>query len=294
MLAFYAASPLYGRISPEVALVGSLVVATGAAAIAIRADSRSVAVLGLLAATLAPPIMGGPVTLVTVVLLGAALVGTSLIASYRPWAWLPALAFMTTSPQFASWLVDQANIVPFALAAIAAYWLVNALGATGYALRRPRPTVHAGSALHLVGLALFSLFAVRNTLVDEPALARFVALMVLAGGYALLAGPFVRRSAWREPMAVLLSAIAVGVVVMTIALEIGGVARPLSWTAIALALAWVAVRFSRPPAAIGAGVVGSLVVLDVLAFIYPVQALGEQDASGSAVPFTSPRESRCS
>ena len=98
----------------------------------------------------APPIMGGPVTIVTVVLLGAAL-GTSLIASYRPWAWLPALAFVTTSPQLASWLFDQSNIA-LALAAIAAYWLVNALGATGYALRRPRPIVHAGPALHLVGL----------------------------------------------------------------------------------------------------------------------------------------------
>ena len=160
MLALFAASQLYELISPEVALVGSLVVATGAAAIAIRADSRAVAVLGLLAATLAPPIMGGPVTIITVVLLGAALVGTSLTASYRPWAWLPALAFVTTSPQLASWLVDQSNVA-LALAAIAAYWLVNALGATGYALRRPSPAVHAGSALLLVGVGLFSLFAIR-------------------------------------------------------------------------------------------------------------------------------------
>ena len=233
--------------------------------------------------------MGGPVTIVTVLLLGAALVGTSLIASYRPWAWLPALAFVTTSPQLASWLFDQSNVA-LALAAIAAYWLVNAVGATGYALRRPRPIVHAGSALHLVGLGLFSLFAIREVLVDQQAPARFVALMVLAAGYALLAGPFIRRSAWREPMAILLSAIAIGVVVHddrprsrrrrpTVVVD-GD--RP--------GLAWVAVRFSRPPAAIGSGVVGSLVVLDVVAFMYPIQTLGEQHAAGSALPFTSPED----
>jgi hypothetical protein len=287
MLALFAASRLYGLIPADVALVGSLVVATGAAAIAIRADSRAVAVLGLLAATLAPPIMGGPVTIVTVVLLGAALVGTSIVASYRPWAWLPALAFVTTSPQVGSWLLDQSSAA-VALGAIAGYWLVNALGATGYALRHPRPIVHLGSALHLVGLGLFSIFVIREVLPAEPAAAPFAALMALAGAYALLSGPFVARSGWREPMAVLLQAIAVGVVVISVALEIGSIWRPLAWAAIALALAWVAVRFGRRDAGIGAALVGSLVLVDIVAIIYPFWHIGSLPWQGPSAPFTSP------
>jgi uncharacterized membrane protein len=287
MLALFAASRLYGLIPPDVALIGSLVVATGAAAIAIRAGSRAVAVLGLLAATLAPPIMGGPVTIVTVVLLGAALVGMSLVASYRPWAWLPALAFVTTSPQLANWLSDQSSEA-VALVVIGGYWLVNAIGATGYALRHPRPTLQLDSALHLVGLGLFSIFVIREVLPAEPAAAGFVALMALAGAYALLAGPFVVRAGWREPMAVLLQAIAIGVVVVSVALEMGGIWRPIGWTAIALALAWVAVRFGRRDAGIGAGVVGSLVLIDIVAVIYPFWTIGRLPWAGPAAPFASP------
>lgn len=286
-LALFAAAPLYGLIPTELALVGSLVIATGAAAIAMRANSVVVAALGLLAATAAPPIMGGPVTLATVFLLGATLVGTSLIASYRPWAWLPFLAFATTAPQVGYWLVDEAN-PPVALATIAAYWLVNMVGAVGHALRRPRPTVHLGSAIHLVGLGLFSILVVRGALDAEAPALRMAAEVVLALGYAVVAVLFARRSGVRDPMLSLLAATAVGVVVIAIALELGGIPRLLSWAAIALALAWVAVRADRRDAAIGALLVAALVLLDVVLFVYPLSSIREIPFAGPAVPYASP------
>lgn len=287
MLALFAAAPLYGLIPIELALIGSLVIATGAALIAVRANSVVVAALGLLAATAAPPIMGGPVTLASIVLLGATLVGTSLIATYRPWTWLPSLAFVTTAPQLAFWLDDGPEL-PIALAAIAAYWLVNVVGAAGHALRRPRPIIHPGTALHMVGLALFSIGVTREVLASDTTAARLAADLALAMGFAVVAALFARRSSLNDPMFSLFAAVAVSVVVIAVALELGGIARLLSWAAIALALGLATVWSRRFDAAIGSLVVGGLVVFDLVWFIYPVSSFGDLPFAGPAVPFASP------
>src|SRR5438034_755169 len=70
-LALFAASRLYGFIPIEVALLGFFILAVIAAAIALRAGSQAVAAFGLVATTLAPPILGASPNLVTIAFLGA-------------------------------------------------------------------------------------------------------------------------------------------------------------------------------------------------------------------------------
>lgn len=286
-LALYAASQLYGFVSPEIALAGSLFLALSAAAIAIREDSRAVAALGLLAATASPPVMGASPGLVTVLFLGTVLVGTAAVSAWRSWSWLPGLAFLMTAPQLASWLPDERSL-PLALAVLAGYWLVNAVGAAGTAIRKPQPVVHIGSALLLVSSALFAVYEIREILVAESPQVRALALVVLAGAHAVLAAPMLLRSSAREPFGLLAAAAGIGTVVILIGLEVGGVYQPIAWTAVALGLAFVAIRFSRVDAAAGAAVVASLAVLHLALVEYPVWELGRFVEPPPGLPFTSP------
>ena len=57
-VSLFAATRLYGLLPPEAGLAGALVAAIAAAAVAVRYDARSVAAFGLVAALIAPPLMG--------------------------------------------------------------------------------------------------------------------------------------------------------------------------------------------------------------------------------------------
>ena len=89
-VALIAATRLYELIPAELGLAGSLLTAVVAAAIAVRANSQTVAGFGLIAVLAAPPLMGASPNLVTIGFLATALVGTTVIALFRSWAYLPA------------------------------------------------------------------------------------------------------------------------------------------------------------------------------------------------------------
>ena len=283
-LALFAASRLYGFIPFEVALLAFLVVALGAAAIAVRANSQAVAAFGLIATTLAPPVLGASPNLATVAFLGIALVGTALISFGRSWPWLAFLAFVFTAPQASRWFFSEPNAT-LAVAGIGAFWAINALAAAGSALTRVRPTVHRASASLLVLDALFAIGAIHLVLPDDP-FARSVALLVLAGMQGALALPLLLRSSGRHPFGVLAAGLAAGVLAIGIAIELGGIASPISNTVLAAAVAWVAIRFRERSAAAWATAIGSLAIAHLVAFEYPGESFGQASAQGW--PFTSP------
>ncbi len=285
MLALFSATELYGFIAPEIGLLAALILAIGAAAIAVRADSQVVAALGLLAVLGAPPVLGASANLFAVAFLGAALVGTTAIAVWRSWPWLPALALLVTAPQLARWLGDQ-QPVALATVVVAAYWLVNAVGAAGDTLSAKRRQLHRSSAMALVANALFTIAALHGVLNDESPLVRTGALVLLAGAHLVLAAPLLRATP-RHPFGWLAAGVAAGTLTIAVALEFGGIYQPIAWTALAVGLAGVAVALRDRPAAVAAAVPALLALDHFTRHEYPLSQLDDRTLT-SGVPFASP------
>ena len=79
---------------------------------------------------------------------------------------------------------------------------------------------------------------------------------------------------------------AAGILAIGIAIELGGIARPLAQTALAVGVAWVAIQFRDRMAAAWAGVIGSLALYDYFFHVYPPSAFLQNAPEG--VPFASP------
>lgn len=284
-LALFAASRLYGFIPIEVALIGFFVLAVIAAAIALRAGSQAVAAFGLVATTLAPPILGATPNLVTVAFLGAALVGTAAISSRRAWPWLALIAFLATSPQAGEWFRGEPSLTVVFIG-ILAFWLVNLLAAAGAALATDRRTVHRASATLLVLNALAALSAMHLALPDDPLL-RSIGILILVSGHTVLALELLRRRPARHPFGVLVAGVALGTLAIGMAIELGGVARPIGETALALAVAWVAIHFRDRLAAVSGAAIASVALADFVFIEYPYETLGRFRPEGWA--FASPQ-----
>ena len=106
-VSLFAATRLYGLLPAEAGLAGALVAAIAAAVVAVRYDARSVAAFGLVAALIAPPLMGASPTLLTLLFVAVTLVGSTAVSLFRSWRWLPSLAFVLAAPQLASWLAGD-------------------------------------------------------------------------------------------------------------------------------------------------------------------------------------------
>jgi uncharacterized membrane protein len=283
-LALFAASRLYGFIPIEAALVGFLVLAVTTAAIALRASSQAVAAFGIVATTLAPPVLGASPNLATIAFLGAALVGTALIGFGRSWPWLTLIAFLATAPQAARWFGDEPSTT-LAIVGIFSFWTINTLAANGRALVGTLRTVHRANAILLVLNSLFAIASLRSILPDDPLL-RSASLAVLAGAQGVLALELLLRQPRRHPFGVLAAGLAVGTLAIGMAMELGGIARPIGLTALAVVVAWVAIRFRDRVAAAWAGAIGSLALADFLLVQYPTSSFGRIRPDGW--PFGSP------
>ena len=225
-LALFAASRLYSFIPVDAALAGYLVLAVGTAAIALRANSQAVAAFGLLATTAAPPILGASPNLVTVAYLGAALVGTGLMSFRRSWPWLAApgvphertagspvvprrAGYATCDRRCRCVLGDQR---PRGRAE--APWPRCARRFTALRERcsRSMPSSRSGRSM--------------TSLVDP--FARSVGLIVLADLHFALALPLLLRRPTAHPFGALVAGLAVGVLGIGIAIELGGIAVPIA------------------------------------------------------------------
>jgi uncharacterized membrane protein len=288
-LALFAATQLYGFISPTLGLVGFATLAIATALISIRSGSQAVAAFGLVAVAAAPPIVGAEADLATLLFVGAVLVATAMLGMRRAWPWPPILVLLLTAPQMADWL-DGRPPVAVALAGIAGYWLVNVLGARsggagGRILwgRRLIP-IHVGSAATVVIVGLLALDWIRQT-VDQPGWLRWAALLALVLAHAAIAMPrLIRRSS--DPYGLLVAGVGLGILALAIALEVGGVMQPIADIAIATALIWTAIRFRHRPTAIAGSAYAALAALHLVSVEYPVGQLGVSVPHGT--PFASP------
>ena len=242
-LAFLAATSFYDLIGVEVALLGIFVSAIAAAAIAIRANSQLVALYGLVAALAAPPVLGADPDGTTIAFLSLTLVGTTAIALFRSWSWLPMAAFLLTAPQIAAWIADDAPLGA-GLVVLTGFWLLNAVAAGGEEIRtRSRDAIlRTVSATVLLGNAAFVVWGGFALLVGEYAEWRGLFLVVVGLAHALLGGWFLGVRDERHPFGLLAAGTGIAALSMAIPVQLGGPIVPIAWSAEAAALAWVYAR----------------------------------------------------
>ncbi|MCA1683854.1 MAG: DUF2339 domain-containing protein, partial [Actinobacteria bacterium] len=241
-IALIAATRLYHLVPVGFGLVGALVVAVAAAVVAIRADVQVVAGYGLVAALAAPPLMGATPNPTTIAFLAAALIGTTAIALYRTWNWLPTVAFLLSAPQLAGWLLDDAPRAA-GLVALAGFWALNTLAAGGEEFRARRDRLGATSATLLLATAAF-LVSVSFGLLDRTGASRGhgLFLLIVAGGYGAVGAYFLRARGRNHPFGLLATGTGIAALTMAIPAQFGGPVVPVAWAAEAAALAWVYAR----------------------------------------------------
>jgi uncharacterized membrane protein len=288
MLALYAATREYGFLPAELALVGSFVIAVGAAAIALRTDSAVVAALGLAAVLAGPPVFEAPPNLVTVLFLGAALVGSTLIALNRAWPWLPSVGFVLTAWQVEIWLGGETS-VQLAMVVVVAYWLTNAIAAMGESLLWNRDRLHLSSALLLVANATFAIAAISLVLDEATPLIRSIALLGLAAGHAVLAAPPLIRTRGSSQVGLLAAGTGMAVLGVWAGRELGAVVRPVVWIGLGTAAGFVGIVGRRLDAlavagAFGLGALGHFVLVEAPFRTFAVAI----DPPHDRIPFVSP------
>jgi hypothetical protein len=287
-LAFYAASSLYGFVAPEVALAGSFVSAIVAATMAIRYNTQVVAAFGLVTVLAAPPILGASGNLVTLMFLGTALVGTTLISLFRSWPWLPRIAFLLAAPQVSWWVFGSPQPgVALGIGVLAAFWALNAVAATGTELASTRTTPGWSSATLIVLNALFAAGA-GAALISSRAPDLAGALLASLGlAHLALAALVFRRRGDTYQFGLLLAATGVVALVVAVPVEYEGARVALLWTLLAVGLAVPYARRDHAVAAAGALAVGGLAVAHLALVEYPLTAWTIAGTATGHVPFVS-------
>ncbi|HEX4897082.1 MAG TPA: DUF2339 domain-containing protein, partial [Candidatus Limnocylindrales bacterium] len=284
-LALFAATRLFELVPVEWGLAGAFVAAVAAAAIAVRHDSQLVAGFGLISVLAAPPVLGASPTLVTLLFVAVALVGTTGVALFRTWTWLPPLAFVLAGPQLASYVAGDAPIGE-ALVAVAGFWLVNTVSAGGEETRHATDRLRTTTVTLLLAAAAFTVWAGFTVLSgpDERWRGSFLAALALA--HLALGLFFLVRNGDRHPFGLIVFATGVASLTMAVPVQFGGPPVPIAWAAEAVALAWIAVIRRHPYSAAVSLVLGALALGHLVGIEYPAPDL----ASGIARtwPFIGP------
>ena len=276
-LSMVAATRLYDLIPVELGLLGSLLSALLAAGIAIRFNLQVVAGYGIVAALAATLVLDADPNGTTIAFLAMTLAGSTVIALYRTWRWLPPLAFVLSIVQFINWVAFEPDtgteIDPLAaLVALGGFWLLHAIAGGGIEIRLRRTELDLFSALLLFADAAFALIAGLAILEDEPGW-RGAFLLAFAAAHGVLGAFFARKLGYRQPLGELAFAIGYAALFAAVAVQFDGVTVPIVWSGMAVVLAWAYRRLRRPLEAFAAAALGVLTVLHFIALEYPVNEL---------------------
>ncbi len=290
-LSLFAGTRYYDLYPPEWALAGSFLAAVAAAVVAMRVNSQSIAVYGLLAIAAAPPIMGAGANAVTIAFLAVTVVGTTAISLNRSWRWLPPAAFLITAPQLIYWLAAKPD-AGLALPAIAGYWLLHAVASSADELRE-----RTSASVAVAGRAE-SLFLANSVLAAAGG------LWVLSGDGAGWQGVFmagvalahfafgayiVFRRGELNPFGLFVNAIGATAVAIAIERQFDGAAVVIGWSVEATLLAAVFGLRRNVYAGGAAALLGAIEIAHFCTFEYDWLAWSLQGHSGSGpVPFADP------
>jgi uncharacterized membrane protein len=131
------ATQAYSLISPELGLALGAAVAAIGLLIAVRWQSPIVAAVGSLGALGAPELAGVGATGLSIAFVATALAATVGILVWQRWDWLALGAFLVSAPQLIAWVGnDGRDHLVLVIAVLAGFWLLYAVAALGYELRR--------------------------------------------------------------------------------------------------------------------------------------------------------------
>jgi uncharacterized membrane protein len=277
-ISLVGATRLYGLLPVEVGLALALLSAVAAATIAVRSDSQAVAAFGLVAVLLAPPLMGATPDMATLAFIVVVLVGTTAVALWRSWSWLPPTAFLLSAPQAAAWVTGHPEPT-VGLLGIGLFWLLNLVAAGGEAFRRHRDDLSTSSATLLLANVAFVIWAGFVLLSGDLVIYRGFFLVLLALAQLGVGGSFIVRYGDRNLFGLLSIGTGIAALTMAAPVQLGASAVPLAWSAEAVALAWLAVRRGHPYSALVSS------VLFALAGVYVASLYGGPIASTTGVPF---------
>jgi hypothetical protein len=224
----------------------------------------------------------------TLLFVAAVLVGTTGIALWRSWSWLPPVAFILAAPQAASW-IGSGPEPAFGLAGIALFWLLNIVAAGGEAFRRRRDDLSASSATLLLANVAFLVWAGFQVLGGDLTTYRGFFLVLVALAHLGIGGYFVVRDGERNLFGLL--AIGTGIAALTMAapIQLGAPAVPIAWTAEAVALAWLAARRGHPYSAVVSGLLyamaGAYLVSLYIDLEPPLTGVAFANATGATLGF---------
>lgn len=229
------ASHVYGLISPELALIGSMLVGSFATVLAIRWAGIAIAAIGLLGALASPVLVGAPVDTPTVALLAVAAACSTWTALRRRWSWLGLAAVGVCAPQWA-WFVLAGHPLGIDLPVLVWFGGLGLIGAVGMRSRASDERLNPAGALLLtvsgLTVSVVGAIALRDSAAGYgPQLwLTTVALVHAAAGVTRWPriGPAMRRLS-----------MALGLVVADVAfgLSFSGIALAIGWAAGAVALA---------------------------------------------------------
>ena len=266
-ISLVGATRLYGLIPVELGLLLALASSIAAAAVAVRANSPIVAAFGLIAVLAAPPLLGATPDVVTLAFVAVVLVGTTGVALWRSWPWLPTVAFLLAAPQLASWITGDPALVAGVIGLVG-FWLINLIAAAGEEARRHRDDLSASSATLMLANAAFLVWAGFALLDGDLVTYRGPFLVLIALAHLAVGLAFVRRDGDADLFGLLTIGTGLAALAMAAPVQFGADAIPIAWTAEAVALAWVASRRGHPYSAIVAS------GLYVLAGAYLVESFG--------------------
>lgn len=270
-LALLAATRLFGLIPAEAGVAAALVAAVVAAFIAIRHDSQLVAAFGLVSVLAAPPLLGATPTLLTILFLATALVGTTAIALSRTWVWLPPVAFLLAAPQVASSAAGDS--VARALATIAGFWLLNTIAAGGEEIRRPTHRLRPTTVTLLLASAAFTLWTGFTALEGTAVAWRGSFVAALAVAHLALGLGLLARYGDRHPFGLVVAATGVASMSLAVPIQFGAPWVPVAWAAEGVVLAWLARRYRHPFAAGAALILGAISLVHLVWVEFPLEQL---------------------
>ena len=281
-LSFLGGTRLYGLIPVEIGLAGALLSAVAAAVIAIRVNSQLVAAYGLVAALIAPILFGASPNATTIAFLSVALIGTTVVALYRTWSWLPAIAFLLAAPQVIDFITGDVTIAA-GMIALSAFWLLNAVAAGGEEFRVQRGRLGITSTTLLVANAVFAVANGFYLLQGDAEWGRGLFLAILAAVHLALGGYFLVVRGDHHPFGMLAFGTGIACASMAIPVQLGGPPVPIGWAAEAAALAWVYANRRHGYSGLMSIALAALAIGHLARFEYPLAYI--QDGLASTIPF---------